>query len=156
MLNRKPQNQCANEAPWEWLPEIQPTPKLAERAPLLGKSRRFAILKRDGFKCLYCGRSPAEDGIRLQVDHIIPRSKGGGDHDDNLVSACEDCNQGKKATRSGSPKYRRKVHLITDSQAAIIWRLEELQIRSLLKDERRSQRHTNMAELTLEIEEAYS
>lgn len=138
MLNRKPQNHCADEAPWEWLPEIQPTPKLTERVPSLGKSRRFAILKRDGFKCLYCGRSPAEDGIRLQVDHIIPRSKGGGDHDDNLVSACEDCNQGKKAMRSGSPKYRRKVHLISDSQAALIWRLEGVQFNSLMRDERRS------------------
>lgn len=37
---------------------------------------RFAVLKRDGFRCRYCGRSP-EDGIILTLDHVIPESKGG-------------------------------------------------------------------------------
>ena len=36
------------------------------------------------------------DGVKLEVDHVHPRSKGGSDSEDNLVTACFDCNQGKK------------------------------------------------------------
>lgn len=55
--------------------------------------QRFDILERDLFRCRYCGkRAPETD---LEVDHIYPRSKGGSDEPDNLVSTCRDCNRGK-------------------------------------------------------------
>lgn len=56
---------------------------------------RFAILLRDCFRCVYCG-APAPE-VRLQVDHVIPVSADGWDYEDNLVAACEECNQGKAA-----------------------------------------------------------
>lgn len=56
--------------------------------------RRFRILQRDEFQCRYCGRR-ARDGVRLEVDHIVPRARGGSDNDDNLVTACHECNSGK-------------------------------------------------------------
>lgn len=59
------------------------------------KSRRFEVLVRYGFACAYCGRMPPE--VKLHVDHAMPRARGGGDEDDNLVSSCEDCNHGKAA-----------------------------------------------------------
>lgn len=55
---------------------------------------RFAILERDEFRCVYCGRVPA-DGAILHVDHIIPRSKGGTTSFANLVTSCRQCNLGK-------------------------------------------------------------
>jgi hypothetical protein len=55
---------------------------------------RFLVLQRDGFKCVYCGRSPS-DGTVLEVDHVHPRSKGGSDELHNLVTACWECNRGK-------------------------------------------------------------
>jgi hypothetical protein len=58
-------------------------------------SRRWHVLERDGFTCRYCGQSAPE--VRLEVDHVLPRSRGGGDELDNLVTACWSCNQGKKA-----------------------------------------------------------
>ena len=61
-----------------------------------GLSLRFRVLMRDKFRCVYCGRSPREDGVKLEVDHVHPKSKGGSDTMDNLVAACRDCNQGKK------------------------------------------------------------
>lgn len=46
-------------------------------------------------RCDMCGRHVSE-GVRLQVDHKIPRSWGGGDDIENLQALCEDCNEGKK------------------------------------------------------------
>lgn len=60
----------------------------------LTKTGRFRILARDNFTCRYCGR--CAPNVELEVDHIHPRSLGGGDEPDNLVTACHDCNNGKR------------------------------------------------------------
>ena len=52
---------------------------------------RKNILKRDQYKCAYCGRGD----LPLTVDHIIPRSRGGEEIWENLVSACVVCNNRK-------------------------------------------------------------
>jgi len=51
---------------------------------------REGIKARDGHKCVYCGSTE-----NLTVDHIRPKSKGGTDTADNLVTACRPCNQAK-------------------------------------------------------------
>lgn len=56
---------------------------------------RFQVLQRDGFTCQYCGRRPP--AVRLHVDHIVPKSRGGSDNPDNLQAACTRCNHGKAA-----------------------------------------------------------
>jgi len=57
---------------------------------------RFRIMKKDNFKCYYCGRSPAIDPkIILHVDHIKPWSKGGETTFENLRTLCSNCNIGK-------------------------------------------------------------
>jgi hypothetical protein len=55
--------------------------------------KRFEILKRDGFRCRYCGRSAPD--VILNVDHKTPVAAKGGNEDANLVTACFDCNAGK-------------------------------------------------------------
>lgn len=60
----------------------------------ISQSLRFQILQRDGYRCRYCGRSP-KDGVKLEIDHIIPVSKGGTNDVRNLVTACQQCNRGK-------------------------------------------------------------
>jgi len=55
---------------------------------------RAAVL-RHGL-CAMCGRSPLVDGVRLQVDHKIPKEWGGDDALENLQPLCEECNRGKK------------------------------------------------------------
>ncbi len=57
-------------------------------------SLRFKILQRDNFTCQYCGRTP-QNGVKLQIDHIIPESKGGKFVEENLITSCEECNLGK-------------------------------------------------------------
>ena len=56
---------------------------------------RFMVLRRDGFKCKYCGRSVKQNVI-LNIDHVIPKSKGGDYSFENLITSCFECNQGKK------------------------------------------------------------
>jgi hypothetical protein len=57
---------------------------------------RYAVLKRDRFRCVICGRAPAtHSDCVLHVDHIMPWSKGGRTVVDNLRSTCSDCNLGK-------------------------------------------------------------
>lgn len=61
---------------------------------------RFAILKRDGYRCQLCGRT-AKDGVKLEVDHKIPRAKGGPDTPENKWTLCFDCNRGKRTELLG-------------------------------------------------------
>lgn len=56
---------------------------------------RFEVFRRDNFTCQYCGRV-VKDGIKLHIDHIIPKSKGGDLSMDNLITSCFDCNEGKR------------------------------------------------------------
>lgn len=55
--------------------------------------RRFReyVIQRDGKVCSYCGRSD----VPLQLDHVIPRSRGGSDDPENLTPACRPCNTSK-------------------------------------------------------------
>jgi len=62
---------------------------------IMTDSLRYKILKRDGFKCSVCGASAKLDGVKLEVDHIIPVSKGGLTVESNLQTLCERCNRGK-------------------------------------------------------------
>ncbi len=57
---------------------------------------RFLVMKRDNFKCVFCGKSPANQiGIELVLDHKTAWSKGGETTFDNLQTLCSDCNSGK-------------------------------------------------------------
>ncbi|MFM6278403.1 MAG: HNH endonuclease, partial [Dolichospermum sp.] len=56
---------------------------------------RRNILHRDGHTCQYCGYT----GDKLTLDHVIPRSRGGGDTWENIVAACVCCNV-KKGNRT--------------------------------------------------------
>lgn len=56
------------------------------------------VLRRDNFTCGYCGKTAA-DGVRLTHDHILPKSRGGGDNWMNAITACVKCN-GKKDNKT--------------------------------------------------------
>ena len=64
----------------------------AMRKPI-SKKLRFDIFKRDEFTCSYCGSKPPS--VVLEIDHILPVSKGGENDIDNLVTSCFNCNRGK-------------------------------------------------------------
>lgn len=62
---------------------------------IMTASMRYEIMRRDGFRCVLCGRG-AEDGVKLHVDHILPVSKGGKTEVSNLRTLCSECNMGKR------------------------------------------------------------
>lgn len=67
----------------------------------VSKRLRFEVLRRDGHRCRYCGRGA--DEVKLTIDHVIPEALGGQDVAENLVTACEDCNNGKTSIAPDSP-----------------------------------------------------
>lgn len=66
-----------------------------ERAKMVPKLR-YAILRRDGFRCATCGATPS-GGAHLHVDHILAISRGGKTTPGNLRVLCSHCNHGKGA-----------------------------------------------------------
>lgn len=62
---------------------------------------RWQVFARDNYTCFYCGQRPP--GVVLVVDHHIPVALGGSDAIGNLVTACEQCNQGKSDLHPARP-----------------------------------------------------
>lgn len=59
-----------------------------ERAKVSNELRQ-EIFERDGYTCVICGSTEKES---LEIDHIMPISKGGKTEPDNLQTLCHDCN----------------------------------------------------------------
>lgn len=62
--------------------------------PRISLSKR-EVLRRDDFRCQYCGRGTRH----LTIDHVIPRHQGGPHTWQNLVAACSTCNRRKGGRR---------------------------------------------------------
>lgn len=58
---------------------------------------RRNLFKRDRYTCQYCGSQPGSE--ELTIDHVLPRSQGGGSNWENCVLACIECNK-RKADRT--------------------------------------------------------
>ena len=70
---------------------------------------RYGVLKRARFRCELCGVSA--DVRALEVDRIVPRSRGGTEDLDNLQTLCYRCNAMKwdRQGRHGLPRGRRTL-----------------------------------------------
>jgi len=84
------------------------------------KKMRFEVFKRDEFTCQYCGAHPPK--AILHVDHIHPVAQGGGNESDNLITACESCNQGKGANtlKNAPASLKEKAEKIKEQEAQIL------------------------------------
>jgi 5-methylcytosine-specific restriction endonuclease McrA len=51
------------------------------------RANRTRIYKRDSHECVYCGSKKD-----LTLDHVLPKSRGGGNEWTNLVTSCFKCN----------------------------------------------------------------
>jgi hypothetical protein len=59
----------------------------------ISKRERYETLRRCEFACFYCGAKVPD--VTLQIDHVVPVSRGGTNDGWNLVAACAECNMGK-------------------------------------------------------------
>lgn len=67
-----------------------------EQRVLMTHKLREQIKKRDHYTCCICGNSiQKEPNLLLEIDHIIPVSKGGKTTEDNLQTLCWKCNRSK-------------------------------------------------------------
>lgn len=83
---------------------------------------RFHVLRRDNWTCRYCGkRAP---NVVLEVDHLVPVSRGGTDEPWNLLTACFDCNRGKRddSLPSYMVKGLRQLRAGNDEEAYSLFR----------------------------------
>jgi 5-methylcytosine-specific restriction endonuclease McrA len=85
---RKNLHSVSREYPWPSVIRINRFIKLPYKKVILTRKN---ILRRDSFKCSYCGRSD----IPLTVDHVFPKARGGDDTWENLITACTVCNNRK-------------------------------------------------------------
>ncbi len=83
--------------------EVTPTAILPKR-PLRSEADarevrpglRFKVFRRDSFRCVACGRSPATHlNLELHAEHILAVANGGKTLIENLQTLCQDCNLGK-------------------------------------------------------------
>jgi hypothetical protein len=58
------------------------------------------------------GVGPAGNELMLTVDHIVPKSQGGGNDDQNLQLLCEKCNAKKGSSRITLPELRARLHMM--------------------------------------------
>jgi 5-methylcytosine-specific restriction endonuclease McrA len=86
--------------------EIVASPSVSLRTPAVVRLRRnlapkrrvhrfsrMGVFVRDGFRCQYCAESRPHGGLNL--DHVVPRARGGVTSWENVVAACYACNTKK-------------------------------------------------------------
>lgn len=73
--------------PWPSIVRLNLFVRVPYRQILLSRKN---VLRRDQNRCQYCGSRD-----RLTIDHVLPKSRGGRDTWENLVSACVPCNNRK-------------------------------------------------------------
>jgi len=110
---------------------IKGTP-IADISPISTKLRAM-ILERDRHRCTLCGVTSKQKGVRLHVDHIIPRDWGGPTKPWNLTTLCGKCNEGKKDLFSGfsSPMLRHIPQQAKGELGNLIGRILEERKRNL-------------------------
>lgn len=79
-----------------------------QRGELFSYEVREYLLEKWGRKCAYCGRG----NVPLEVEHIVPKSRGGTDRVSNLTIACRECNRKKgnlTAEEFGFPEVQKQA-----------------------------------------------
>lgn len=76
-----------------------------QQGELFGYEVREYLLEKWGRKCAYCGKTC----VPLEIEHIVPKCRGGTDRVSNLTLACHECNREKgtlTAAEFGHPEVQ--------------------------------------------------
>ena len=79
-----------------------------QQGTLYGYELREYLLEKFQRKCAYCGKTD----VPLEIEHIVPKSRGGADRASNLAIACNPCNQKKgnqTAAEFGHPQVQEQA-----------------------------------------------
>ena len=68
-----------------------------QQGTLFGYEVREYLLEKFGRKCVYCGA----ENVPLNIDHVVPKARGGSNRISNLVLSCVNCNQKKDSNLLG-------------------------------------------------------
>jgi len=83
-----------------------------QQGELAGYEVREYLLEKWNRRCAYCGAT----GVPLEIEHIVPRSRGGSDRVSNLTLACRACNQ-RKGNQPVEAFLKRQPALLRQIQA---------------------------------------
>ena len=89
-----------------------------QRGELAGWECRAYLLEKFGRRCVYCGRQE----MAFEIDHVLPKSRGGSDRISNLVLSCHDCNQAKgnqTASEFGHPEVEKQARIPLKDASAV-------------------------------------
>ncbi len=124
-------NDRADLKPGQYL-LVNPKPQPAFERSISKEARAF-VLDRNGYTCQSCGAAAGEDHpydpsrkVRLQMGHVLDKSKGGTDDAANLRAICSVCNEGLQNITPMRPDLKHMMITIRraraeDQLAALKW-----------------------------------
>jgi 5-methylcytosine-specific restriction endonuclease McrA len=89
-----------------------------QQGTLAGYEIREYLLEKWGRRCAYCGA----EGVPLEIEHIVPRTRGGSNRVSNLTLACHPCNESKgrrTAAEFGRPEIQQRAKQPLKDAAAV-------------------------------------
>lgn len=105
-----------------------------QQGELAGYEVREYLLEKFGRKCVYC----KSENVPLEIEHIVPKARGGSNRISNLAPACHICNQRKgtqTAKEFGYPDVQRQCKaplkdaaIVTSTRWAVYKALVETEI----------------------------
>lgn len=124
-----------------------------QQGTLMGYEIKEYLLEKFNRRCVYCGKT----NVPLEIEHIIPKSRGGSNRIDNLAIACRECNQAKDnktAEEFGYPDIQKQVKKSLRDVAilnATRWKVYEALIVTGLPVECGTGARTKMNRINLEL-----
>ena len=100
-----------------YYPSIIVLNSYVRKKPVFLSPTRSNIYWRDMYRCQYCCEKFAHN--KLTLDHVIPKSKGGGKSWSNLVTCCTKCNQ-KKGNKTPEEAQMKLFSLPTMPKYSVI------------------------------------
>jgi HNH endonuclease len=97
----------------------------------VSKEARARVLDRNGYTCQMCGAAAGEPHpydqsrrTRLHIGHIVDKSHGGSDREDNLRAVCSVCNEGAANITADRPSRTKLLTQVrrakTEDQIAVL------------------------------------
>lgn len=99
---------------YQWFEKPKVKRNKNPRKPISGRVRQNVFM-RDNYTCQICGANRYRDKVKIEIDHILPVSKGGTNDPNNLQTLCQRCNR-EKHNRTDLLHDRRKLKKLKENK----------------------------------------